>query len=141
MVEIEVSYEGELHTRCLHGPSGRELETDAPIDNEGRGESFSPTDLLATALGTCMMTVMGIVAGRHAWKLEGARVRVEKHMVADPVRRVGKLVVRFAMPPGLDAVARKTLEQAARTCPVALSLHPDVVVDAAFAWREGEAEA
>ena len=73
------------------------LETDAPRDNEGRGESFSPTDLLATALGTCMMTVMGIVARRHAWELAGARVRVEKHMAVDPVRRVGRLVVRFAM--------------------------------------------
>jgi putative redox protein len=128
MVEIEVAYEGDLHTSCRHGPSGRELETDAPIDNQGRGESFSPTDLLATALGTCMLTVMGIVARREGWKLEGARVRVEKHMLAEPVRRVGRLVLHFEMPPGIEADARATLEHAARTCPVKQSIHPDIDV-------------
>ena len=97
MVKIDVAYEGDLHTTCRHGPSGRELETDAPVDNQGRGESFSPTDLLATALGTCTLTVMGIVARREGWKLEGARSRVEKHMVADPVRRVGRLVLHFEL--------------------------------------------
>jgi uncharacterized OsmC-like protein len=89
-VRIEVQYEGELHTSARHGPSGAVLETDAPKDNEGKGESFSPTDLLATALGTCMLTVMGILARRKGWELKGARVSVDKDMVADPVRRVGR---------------------------------------------------
>jgi putative redox protein len=134
MVEIEVAYEGDLHTACTHGPSGRGLETDAPVDNQGRGESFSPTDLLATALGTCMMTVMGIAARREGWKLEGARARVEKHMVADPVRRVGKLVLEFAMPGGIDTEARPVLEEAARTCPVKQSVHPEIEIDLRFDW-------
>lgn len=135
MVEIEIEYGGELHTRCVHGPSGGEIETDAPLDNEGRGENFSPTDLLATALGTCMMTVMGIVARRHEWPLEGACVRVEKHMQTQPERRVGRLVLSFDMPAALPEESRVILERAAHTCPVARSLHPDVQIDASFTWR------
>ncbi len=134
MVRIDVHYEGDLHTRCAHGPSGAKLETDAPVDNEGRGESFSPTDLLATALGSCMLTVMGIVARRHGWALEGAHVSVEKHMVTAPERRVGRLVLGFAMPAGIPEEARAVLERAAHTCPVHRSLHPEVEVEATFAW-------
>ena len=134
MVRIESLYEGDLHTACLHEPSGRQLETDAPRDNEGRGESFSPTDLLATALTTCMLTVMGIVARRHDWTLDGACARVEKHMVADPVRRVGRLDVRVEMPAGLPPESRPVLERAAHSCPVRKSLHPDVAVDVVFDW-------
>ncbi len=134
MVEIDVAYEGDLHTTCRHGPSGRDLETDAPVDNQGRGESFSPTDLLATALGTCMLTVMGIAARREGWKLEGARTRVEKHMVADPVRRVGRLVLHFELPAGLAPHARATLEEAARTCPVRQSIHPEIETRLVFDW-------
>ena len=134
MVEIHVAYEGDLHTTCRHGPSGGELETDAPVDNQGRGESFSPTDLLATALGTCMLTVMGIVARREGWKLEGARTRVEKHMVLDPVRRVGRLVLHFELPAGFPPDARATLEEAARTCPVKQSLHPEIEMELFFDW-------
>jgi putative redox protein len=134
VVRIDVRYEGDLHTRCLHGPSGATLETDAPKDNEGLGEAFSPTDLLATALGSCMLTVMGIVARRHGWALEGASVGVEKHMVVEPLRRVGRLVLRFAMPAGIPADARQVLERAARTCPVHQSLHPEVKVETSFDW-------
>jgi len=134
MVEIDVAYQGDLRTRSQHGPSGRELETDAPVDNQGRGESFSPTDLLATALGTCMLTVMGIVARREGWDLEGARARVEKHMVADPVRRVGRLVLSFELPAGLAANARAVLEEAARTCPVKQSIHPEIETELSFRW-------
>jgi len=133
MVEIAIRYEGELHTRAKHGPSGSELETDAPKDNEGRGEAFSPTDLLATALGSCMLTVMGILARRKGWAIEGARARVEKHMVVEPVRRIGKLVVEFDMP-ALPESARTMLERAAHTCPVHQSLHPDVELDIRFHW-------
>jgi putative redox protein len=135
MVRIDVVYEGDLHTTCRHAPSGAALATDAPKDNEGRGEAFSPTDLLATALGSCMLTTMGIVARRRGWPLEGARAEVEKHMVADPVRRVGRLVVRILFPDGLPAAARPVLERAAHTCPVHKSLHPDVEVDLRFEPR------
>ena len=133
-VRIEVGYEGDLHTVATHGPSGAKLETDAPKDNEGRGESFSPTDLLATALGTCMLTVMGILARRKGWEMQGARVEVDKHMVVDPVRRVGQLALRFEMPAGIPVEAQKPLERAAHTCPVHQSLHPDVKIETAFAW-------
>lgn len=136
MVEIDVLYTGDLHSVCRHGPSGRELETDAPVDNQGRGESFSPTDLLATALASCMLTVMGIVARRHGWAMEDARARVEKHMATDPVRRVGRLVVCFEMPGSLPPDSRKLLEKAAATCPVHKSLHPDVEIDLRFLWSE-----
>lgn len=133
MVEIQVRYEGDLHTRATHGPSGATLETDAPKDNEGLGETFSPTDLLATALGTCMLTVMGILARRKGWKLEGARARVEKQMATAPVRRIGKLVVEFEMPL-VPEMARPLLERAAHACPVHQSLHPDVELDVRFHW-------
>jgi uncharacterized OsmC-like protein len=134
-VRLEVRYEGELHTRAVHGPSGAVLETDAPRDNEGKGEAFSPTDLLATALGTCMLTVMGILARRKDWDMKGASVRVDKNMVTDPVRRVGHLVLRFEMPAGIPEQARKPLERAAHTCPVHQSLHPDVKLETTFVWR------
>ena len=133
-VRIEVQYEGELHTTATHGPSGARLETDAPKDNEGKGASFSPTDLLATALGTCMLTVMGIYARRKGWDMKGARVTVDKDMVADPVRRVGHLGLRFEMPAGIPEDARKPLERAAHTCPVHQSLHPDVKIETSFVW-------
>jgi putative redox protein len=133
VVEIQVLYEGDLHTRCAHGPSGSELETDAPKDNEGRGERFSPTDLLATSLGSCMLTTMGILARRRGWPLAGARARVEKHMVTSPERRVGRLVVELHLPRVPDD-ARPLLERAANACPVKRSLHPDIHLDLTFHW-------
>jgi putative redox protein len=136
MVRIDSLYEGDLHTACVHEPSGRQLETDAPRDNQGRGESFSPTDLLAAGLSTCMLTVMGITARRHGWKLEGVRARVEKHMVEDPQRRVGRLDVRVWMPPGLPPESRPVLERAAHTCPVRQSLHSEIAVDVEFDWLD-----
>ena len=134
MVQINIVYEGALHTQATHGPSGATLSTDAPRDNNGRGEAFSPTDLLATALGTCMLTIMGIVAVREAVALEGARVRVEKEMTTTLPRRVAKLSVTFVLPDATD-VQRRKLENAAHTCPVHHSLHPDVVVDTVFNWN------
>ena len=136
MVEIDIVYEGELHTRATHLPSGDELATDAPKDNQGRGEAFSPTDLLATALGTCMLTIMGIVARREAISLEGTKVRVTKEMTATPPRRVAKLTVTFDVPAsaGISAEQRIKLENAAHTCPVHRSLHPDVEVVTVFIW-------
>src|SRR6187455_1534495 len=117
MVEIRVRYEGELHCVAVHGPSGASFSTDAPVDNQGRGESFSPTDLVATALGTCMLTTMGLVAERHGWPLQGARAQVEKHMVADPERRIAKLAVVLSIPGQHEDKVRAALERAALTCP------------------------
>lgn len=129
MVEMELVYEGGLHTTATHGPSGGTLETDAPVDNQGRGEAFSPTDLLATALGSCMLTTMAIVAEREGWVLDGARARVEKHMALEPRRRVGRLAVELSLPGGLPSEARARLEDTARGCPVAASLDPALAID------------
>ena len=134
MVEIRVVYEGALRCRARHGPSGNELWTDAPVDNNGRGESFSPTDLVATALGTCMLTIMGIVAERHGWDLRGTTARVEKRMVSDPRRRIGELVAVVRGPSHLDQRARATLEAAALTCPVHASLGAEVQRPVTFEW-------
>jgi len=136
MVEIDIRYEGDLHTVCRHGPSSAEIPTDAPTDNEGRGEAFSPTDLLAASLGSCVLTVMGIAARRRGWSLDGAEAHVEKEMVTAPVRRVGRLAVRCRMPAGLSEQARTLLQRAAHTCPVHRSLHPDVKVDLEFDWGD-----
>ena len=133
MVQIDIRYEGNLRCRATHGPSQAEIATDAPVDNHGRGESFSPTDLLATALGTCMLTLMGIAAQRHDWELGEATVSVRKKMAADP-RRVGELEVIITVPAELDERARTTLERAALTCPVHKSLHPDLNIPVRFAW-------
>lgn len=136
MVTLDVVYEGSLRTTARHGPSGAALSTDAPKDNEGKGESFSPTDLVATALGSCMLTIMGIAARRKGLKLEGAKVRVEKHMTADPVRRIGKLEVAFEMPPGIPVPDRQVLERAALACPVHQSLHPDLSIPVTFRYPD-----
>src|SRR5947208_1120088 len=111
-VPIEVRYEGQLRTTATHGPSASSLITDAPVDNHGRGESFSPTDLVAAALGTCMATVMGIYAERHAIDLKGMRVGVKKEMVQTPVRRIGRLPVEIFVPLPLDPPTRAALERA-----------------------------
>ena len=136
MVEITVEYEGGLHTHAVHGPSKSSLETDAPLDNQGRGERFSPTDLVATALGTCMLTTMGILAERHGWPLAGTRARIEKHMVADPLRRIGRLVAELSFAPGIPREARAPLLRAAETCPVRQSLLSAIEVDLRVEWRE-----
>jgi putative redox protein len=134
MVPITVTYLGDLRCEAVHGPSGTRLITDAPVDNQGKGESFSPTDLLATAYATCMTTIMGIVAKRDGITLSGVRVDVEKHMSATPPRRVARLVLRFAMPAALTAEQRAKLEKAAHSCPVALSVSPDVFIEASFSY-------
>ena len=136
MVEIKSVYEGQLHCNATHGPSGASLATDAPKDNMGKGEAFSPTDLVATALGTCMLTTMGIVAQRNNIDITGARVRVTKEMVSQPSRRVGTLGVEIVMPRSLGEEDQKRLENAANHCPVAKSIHPDVKVPVTFKWGE-----
>ena len=134
MVEVVVEYSGELHTRAVHGPSRAEIETDAPTDNHGKGERFSPTDLVAAALGSCMLTVMGILAERHGWPLTGATAQVRKRMSEAPVRRIGGLEVELRFPAGLSEAARKPLLRAAHGCPVKQSLHPDVGVEVNAIW-------
>jgi putative redox protein len=122
MTQIDSVYVGELRCRSSHQPSGTELDTDAPTDNQGKGERFSPTDLVATALSTCMLTIMGIVAERHGWSLEGCRARVEKTMTIEPPRRIALLSVWLTLPEALDERQRVVLQRAAETCPVKRSL-------------------
>lgn len=135
-MEIHIEYEGGLHTRIRHAGSGAVITTDAPKDNEGRGEAFSPTDLVAAALGSCMVTIMGIHARRKGIALEGTKVRVEKRMTMDPPRRIGALDVVFEMPAGLSAADRKALEAAAHTCPVHKSLHPEIRIPVTFRYPD-----
>jgi len=132
MVEIAIEYLGELRCQATHGPSGTKMVTDAPTDNMGRGESFSPTDLVATALGTCMLTIMGIVAQRDGIDLAGTRVKVTKEMAATPVRRIGRLTVEFHVPARLSEADQIKLQKAALTCPVHKSLHPEIDIPIDF---------
>ena len=138
-VEIDVVYQGQLRSVATHGPSGTRLTTDAPVDNQGQGESFSPTDLVATALGTCVMTVMGIVAERNQLDLAGTKVHVVKEMIQQPVRRIGALRVTVRFPAEkaarLTAADRAKLEAAAHHCPVHKSLHPDIEAPIEFAYE------
>jgi uncharacterized OsmC-like protein len=133
-----VVYEGALRTTCIHLKSQSSFETDAPTDNNGKGERFSPTDLLATSLGTCMLTVMGIKAKSMGFDLEGMKVDVEKIMKTDP-RRVGGINLTFHIPDNLTAVEPKTrdiLKNTGNTCPVQHSLHPDIEVNVDWGvWR------
>ncbi len=132
-VEITGDYTGELKMELQHGPSAATLRTAAPRDNQGDGSSFSPTDLLAAALGSCMITTMAIVARREGIPFEGAGFHLEKHMRSDP-RRVDRIPVRIRMPHGLTADQRARLEQVALTCPVARSLSPEVGQEVEFSY-------
>ncbi len=125
MVRMQVTYQGDKHCELIHEPSQSRIETDAPKDNNGRGERFSPTDLMGAALGSCILTVMAIMAERDNIDLRGARASVEKEMYTNP-RRISKLVVNLHMPAGVSRDYRKKLELAANTCPVHRSLHPEI---------------
>lgn len=135
MVKISVRYEGQLHCSAAHGPSGAKLETDAPVDNEGKGESFSPTDLVATALAACMATIMGIAAKRHSIPLEGMEISTTKEMSADSPRRIVALKSKIIVPLPGDHPQRKLLEAAALGCPVHHSLDPRIEKPVEFVWR------
>jgi uncharacterized OsmC-like protein len=135
-VRIEIGYAGALRCEAKHGPSGEVLLTDAPVDNHGKGESFSPTDLVATALGTCMLTVMGIYAARHSIDLRGASVVVIKEMTATPPRRIAKLSAEIRIPLPPDHPQRAALERTALTCPVHESLRAEVEKPVSFVWEE-----
>lgn len=131
MVEVVITYQGKLRCEATHGPSGVKLLTDAPKDNQGEGAYFSPTDLVGTALGSCMLTIMGIVAQRDGIDLSGASVRVTKEMTPPP-RRIGKLTVEIKVPTTLTKEQQDKLRNAAMTCPVHRSLHPDVEIPVIF---------
>lgn len=126
MVKMNIVYEGQLRCTLTHEPSGSVIGTDAPKDNMGKGEAFSPTDLVAAALGSCVLTVMGIAAARHNIDLKGTTVEVSKEMITSPVRRIGSISVTLHMAGGIPQDKRSMLEAAAHSCPVHKSLHPDV---------------
>ena len=136
MVEMTVKYLGDLRCEAQHGPSQAVLTTDAPVDNLGKGEAFSPTDLVATAMATCMLTTMGIVAQRQGIDMSGATARVTKEMVTTPHRRIGRLAVSIRMPHAVGDDDRKRLENAAHACPVHRSLHPDVDAPITITWGQ-----
>ena len=137
-VEIKASYHGVLRCEALHGPSGAAVQTDAPTDNGGQGASFSPTDLVATALGTCVLTIVGLVAERHGLDLRGASVEVTKVMVSQPLRRIGSLRTIVTIPGGAieDSTMRQRIEQAARQCPVHQSLNHEIEIPIEFRYED-----
>lgn len=133
MPTIEGKYLGGLRTEAAHLKSGNRIITDAPVDNQGKGEAFSPTDLVCAALGSCMMTIMGIVAQREGIAMEGLQLEITKHMAAEP-RRISRIEIRFSWRnrPEVSETQIQKLKKAALTCPVALSLHPDIEQDVKF---------
>jgi putative redox protein len=127
MSTIETNYLGDLRTEATHVRSGNKLITDAPPDNQGKGEYFSPTDLVATALGSCMITVMGIAARTHNFNIDGTKLVITKIMTQEPPRSIAEIIVELTFPPeNYSDKQKKILEYVVKTCPVALSLHPDV---------------
>ncbi len=129
----KVTYLGDLRTSSIHVQSGSEIISDAPVDNNGKGEAFSPTDTVANALASCMLTVMGIKARTMEVDFTGATAEVTKHMQAEP-RRISKIEVHFNMGISPDEKTRTILERTALTCPVHLSLHPDIEKVVTFTW-------
>jgi putative redox protein len=126
METVHTLYLGELRTEAVHVRSGNKLITDAPLDNQGKGEAFSPTDLLATSLGSCMMTIIGIEARKHGFKVENTDLKITKIMADNP-RRVQEVAVEVTFPAsGFTEKEKSIIENAARNCPVAKSLHPDL---------------
>ena len=132
-----ILYRGDLRTEMIHLNSGSVVETDAPLDNQGKGERFSPTDLVATALGSCMLTIMGIAARTHGFNIDGTLVEIEKDMVADPIRRIARIGVHLKMPQqgSFSEKERQIIEKAAMTCPVFMSLGEKVMKDVRFSWH------
>jgi uncharacterized OsmC-like protein len=131
-----ILYKGSLRTSATHLQSQSIIETDAPTDNHGKGERFSPTDLVATALGSCMLTIMGIKAADMNINLEGVSIAITKHMKSDP-RRIGAVDVTFSFPDDLSVTDKEKtiLQNAALTCPVAKSLHPEIIQNVEFNWK------
>ncbi len=134
MVDIQTVYEGGLRCRVTHGPSGQTFRTEAPTDNHGKGEAISPTDLLAASLGSCILTVMGILAQRRGIELVGTTIRVQKEMSDVPVRRVVRLASTVTFPRRFSDDERALLERTATSCPVHHSLHPDIALPIEFIY-------
>ena len=130
-----VIYEGDLRTVARHNASGTTIKTDAPVDNQGKGQSFSPSDLVATALGSCMLTIMGQKARDLNIDLKGTRIEIQKTMKADP-RRISGISLTFHLPEQLTLTDkhRIILQRAADTCPVFYSIHPDIEVQVNYNW-------
>lgn len=132
MTTSTVQYTSGLRTKCTHTLSGNTIITDAPPDNKGKGEAFSPTDLVATSLACCMLTIMGIAANEHGFSIDGTRATVTKVMYTEP-RRIGEIHVELVFPKNdYSAKEKKIIEKAAFTCPVSQSLHPELVQDIKF---------
>ncbi len=129
MTAIQCRYTGDLHCTAQHGPSGSVLNTDAPTDHDGLGESFSPTDLLATALGTCLLTIMGITARRRGWDLADASVTVEKTMTSEGPRRIQRLEAQITLPVSLSQEQKALLKRVANDCPVKRNLDSSMTID------------
>jgi putative redox protein len=136
MVHQNITYIGELRCEAVHGPSKVHLITDAPTDNHGKGESFSPTDLVVTALASCIITTAGMIAQRENVNLEGTKVYAEKHMSTDSPRRIVNVVLEFDMPQNIPLNFRSKLKATAVSCPVKQSMHPDVTVDINFRFPD-----
>jgi putative redox protein len=130
----KITYLGDLRTTSVHLQSGTEILSDAPTDNHGRGEAFSPTDLLANALGSCMVSIMAIKSKDLSLDLIGSTVEITKIMQSEP-RKIAKITVVFNMSVASDQKSKIILERAAMTCPVFLSLHPDIEKDVTFNWK------
>ena len=137
MATIETIWLGELRSEAKHMQSGTKIVTDAPTDNHGKGELFSPTDLVAAALGSCMATIMELAAAPRGIDIRGMRMEITKVMAADP-RRIGEIVINFYLPGDYSDKDKKVLERAADTCPVAKSLHPDLKQTVAFHYSTVE---
>jgi uncharacterized OsmC-like protein len=135
MVRISIDYQGDLHCQVTHEPSGSAFQTDAPKDNQGRGETFSPTDLVATALGSCMATTMGIVGRRHGIELDGVSVTVDKEMTSEGPRKIERLTTHIHFPFSRDADPEQILEKTALGCPVYLSISDAMEKPVEFHWK------
>lgn len=133
MVKYKMTYEGGLHTELVHEPSGARVCTDAPVDNHGKGESFSPTDLMCSAMAGCMATIMGIYAEEHGLNLQGLTIEVAKHMNASP-RRIARIETVITVPLPPDTEHKAALEQCALGSPAMRSLHPDIEVPITWNW-------
>lgn len=134
MATIQTSYLGQLRTESIHLQSGSKLLTDAPTDNQGKGEAFSPTDLVATALGACMFTIMGIAAKTHGFTIDGAKIENTKVMGTNP-RRIVEIIITVTLPHNnYSAKEKKIIELAAKECPVYNSLHPDLKKTLTFVY-------
>ena len=136
MVEQFVEYLGDLHCQLTHGPSKSTILTDAPVDNHGKGEYFSPTDLVSAAVGACILTVMALVADRDGIEIEGTTIKVSKEMAAQPLRRIGKLTLDIKFPRKYEDKHFQILKNVIRTCPVVSSLNPEIEIVTNYSFKE-----